>query len=93
MPINPITDTVVKQIDTNTEDPGLEIAKAVMEIESKDVDEVSPIYDAMDGLLDDIFENPPPPNSSVVISFTYEGYRVTLHQDGTATFVRNHHET
>lgn len=40
-----------------------------------------------DDHADEIFSNPPAPEAQIRITFSYEGYRVTVEQDGTAKFV------
>jgi len=41
-----------------------------------------------DGVLDHLFSNPPSAEAQMEVTFSYEGYRITIEQDGTAEFVR-----
>jgi len=49
---------------------------------------VSPLYDTVDRLLAHMLGNPPAPKAQVETVSTYEGYQITLMQDGTAEFVK-----
>lgn len=79
--------TVRADFDTDEPEPGLAVAEAVAELKGVDPTELSAIYDCIDNVLDHVFSEPPAPDANVEIAFTYEGYRVTIRQDGTATFV------
>lgn len=50
--------------------------------------ELSTMYDCVDGILDDLFSDPPSPSAKMMIEFSYEGYRITVEQDGLVEFVR-----
>jgi hypothetical protein len=39
-------------------------------------------------MLDVVFENPPAPEAQVEVTFSYEGYRITVEQNGRARFVQ-----
>lgn len=75
-------------LDTEAPEPVLSVVDAVAEIEGANATDLAPIYDCIDHVIDGIFSNPPAPEADVEVSFDYEGYRVTVHQDGTATFVQ-----
>lgn len=74
------------QFDTDTEEPGLAVAEAVAEIEGRDTTDLAAIYGCIDHVVDHIYSDPPAPEANVEVSFDYEGYRVTMRQDGEATF-------
>lgn len=75
------------RFDTDEIDPSLSVAEAVAELEGTDPTELGTIYDAIDHVIDNIFSDPPSPDADVEVAFTYEGYRITVHQNGDATFV------
>ena len=79
-------DTVHVTFDTDQSDPALDIVDTVAELEGVDPTELSSIYDCIDHVVDHVFSNPPAPDAHVQVSFSYEGYRITLEQDGTAVF-------
>lgn len=77
-----------RSIDTDVENPGAEIAAIVQDIEEKEATDLSTIYECVDGVLDHVFSTPPSPRAQMQIEFTYETYRITVHQDGEATFLK-----
>lgn len=60
----------------------------VADIEGKDVNELATTDGCIDHVLDHVFSNPPAPEAQVEISFNYEGYRITVEQNGRAEFVK-----
>lgn len=75
------------QFDTESVEPGLAIVEAVAEIEGRDPTELTAIYGCIDHVVDHLFSDPPDPEANVEISFDYEGYRITVQQNGEAVFV------
>lgn len=71
---------------TDDGDPQVTVAKVVAELEEKQTSELTPVYDAIDHFVSNLFSDPPPATAQAQIEFTYEGYRITIHQDGMATF-------
>lgn len=80
--------TIERRLDTDRESPALEISEIVAEMKGRDIEELTPIWDCLDGALDNVFSDPPTPDAELIVSFNYEGYRVTVSQDGTAWFER-----
>lgn len=82
-------DTIVRRFfDPKQSDPTVEIPRIVAELENTDVKQLTPIYRVIDHLLDHLFETPPPEYAQAQFEFTYEGYRITVAQDGQATFLK-----
>ncbi|WP_227356298.1 HalOD1 output domain-containing protein [Haladaptatus salinisoli] len=69
-------------------DPQADVAEVIAMFEGKDVDELTPVYDAIDSFMSNLFTSPPPEPAQAKIEFTYEGYRVSVYQDGEATFLK-----
>ena len=78
--------TFSRQLDTEGENPSEQVAQAVADIEGTDATELSTMYARLNGVLDDIFSDPPAPEANLLVEFDFEGYRITVEQDGTATF-------
>lgn len=74
------------QFDTDRSDPTVDIARVVAELEGNDPEELSALYATVGSLVGQLFSNPPGPESDARLEFSYEGYRVTLEQDGRGTF-------
>lgn len=72
--------------DTSDEQPTVDVTETVGELKGVESDRLSPLYDTIDHVLDNLFSEPPRPDADVEISFTYEGFRITVCQDGNATF-------
>jgi hypothetical protein len=68
--------------------PEVDIAEIIAEFEGQDTTDISALYDTVDHLVEHMFSTPPPLEAQCRLEFTYEGYRVTLTQDGHATFMK-----
>jgi hypothetical protein len=77
-----------RSLDAETDSPAVAIAESVAEIEGKEADELTTTYDCIDATLDELFSTPPSQDAQLEITFTYEGYRITVEQNGSAKFVR-----
>lgn len=72
--------------DPEQDQPNVDITETVAELKGVESDELSPLYDSIDHVVDNIFSEPPQPDAEVEVSFSYEGFRITVSQDGEATF-------
>ena len=72
--------------DPDENQPNVDITETVAELKGVESDELSPLYDSIDHVVDNIFSTPPEPEAEVEVTFSYEGFRITVSQDGTATF-------
>lgn len=79
---------VNRKLDPDRENPGVQIAEVVAELEGVDPAELTTMYGCIDGVLDHVFSDPPSQEAQLVVEFTYEGYRITIEQDGTARIVQ-----
>lgn len=68
-------------------EPTVQVVEIVAELEGKAVDEMTPAYECLGNVLEGVFSEPPVDDAQVEIAFSYEGYRVTIEQDGGAQFV------
>jgi len=78
---------VHRTLSTDVEEPAVAVAEAIADLEGQEADELPTTYECIDGMLDEMYGDPPSPNAQVEVSFTYAGYRVTVEQNGDATFV------
>jgi len=76
------------EFDVDQEDPTIDVAEVVAELEGQDSTDLPPLYNTIDHLVEKLFSEPPAAESQAVIQFSYEGYRVNLNQDGHATFMK-----
>lgn len=70
------------------EDPEIDVANIVADLEGKEVTDISALYDTIDYVIEHLYSNPPPIEAQAQLEFTYEGYRIVLVQDGKATFMK-----
>lgn len=75
-----------REFDRDADDAVFDIVSTIADLEDTSVEELPSFHDSVDGILDHIFGTPPVGEAQVTVEFTYAGYRVTLHQDGAATF-------
>lgn len=76
------------EFDVDREDSEVDVAEVVAELEDKDVTDLSALYETVDHLIEKLYATPPSAAAQVRMEFTYEGYRITLNQDGFATFMK-----
>jgi len=72
--------------DTDQDQPNVDVTETIAELKGVESDELSPLYDAIDHVIDNVFSNPPEPAAAVEVSFSYEGFRITIQQNGHARF-------
>lgn len=78
---------VRRSLDTDADEPGTQIAAAVAELEDRDPTDLDDMWSCTDDVLENLFSTPPAPDARMRVAFSYEGYRVTVDQDGTVEFV------
>lgn len=77
-----------RELSPDVDEPTVQVAEIVADIEDEEHTELTTTYDHLDHILSYVFSNPPVPEAQVQITFSYEGYRITVEQDGNAQFVR-----
>jgi hypothetical protein len=82
------TDAIVhRDLEVDGPEPATQIAEHVSALSGRDVESLESTWDTFGHVVDDIFEDPPAAHAQVQVTFTYEGYRITIEQDGHAKFV------
>ena len=76
-----------RKLDTDRGDPAEQIAEIVADLEETDYTQIGTVYRCIDDVLAEIFSTPPAPEARVEVTFSYEGYRITVDQTGHAEFV------
>lgn len=64
------------------------MADAIAAVDGKEMTDLTRMYDRVDGILDNLFSGPPSSQAQMQVTFTYESYRITIEQDGTAKLVK-----
>jgi len=70
------------------EDPKTELVTYVAALKGVEHDTLRPLYTWADHLLDELYSTPPSAGAQALVEFNYEGFRVTLYQDGHAVLMR-----
>ncbi|ELZ19918.1 hypothetical protein C475_21509 [Halosimplex carlsbadense 2-9-1] len=78
---------VHREFDTDRDDPAIAVAEAVADLRGADTSDLSTMYDQVDHMIDHLFSTPPARDAQVQVEFTFEGYRITVDQDGSARFL------
>lgn len=85
---HPENEIIHRELDSEQEEPGVQIAETIAEIEGKEITDLDSMYDCVDGVLNDIFSTPPSAGAQMEVVFSFEGYRITIEQSGEVTFVK-----
>lgn len=83
----PSEQVVHRALDVDGAEPAMQIAEHVAALSDRDVESLASTWETFGHVVDDLFEDPPAPSAQVQVTFTYEGYRITVDQEGYATFV------
>ncbi|WP_232687479.1 HalOD1 output domain-containing protein [Halobacterium zhouii] len=76
------------ELETSRNEPSVQIAEIVASHEDTNEESLTPVYNQIDHVISHIFSDPPDPSAEVEVTFSYEQYRITVEQNGEATFVR-----
>ena len=76
-----------REFDTEEDDPRQQVIQTVADLKDVEQDELQPFYTEVDHIVDNLYKDPPAAQAQVIIEFSYEGYRIKLRQDGSATFI------
>lgn len=90
-PIDSVDDEDVvaqRRLDTEQETPATQIVEIVADLEGADPMNVPPIYNRIDSLIADLFSSPPPGEADATVTFSYQGYRIRVQQNGATTVYR-----
>jgi hypothetical protein len=79
---------VHRELATDAGDPSVQVAEVIAELEDVDPTDLTDTHSCIDDVLANIFSNPPSPDAQMQVTFSYEGYRVTVEQNGNAKFVK-----
>lgn len=84
---DPDRSVVRRQLSTDEGNPGPRIAAIVADLEDREMTEMATMYDCVDGILEHLFSDPPAEEARMRVEFSYEGYRITVEQDGLVELV------
>lgn len=75
----------LKESDT---DPEVALIHTLAEIKGVDETELTQLYFCINNMVENLFRSPPPAEATAQLMFSYEGYHITIYQDGHAVFQR-----
>lgn len=67
-------------------DPQMQLLRAVADFRGREESDLETLYPTIDSLVEQLYSEPPSPRAQTELTFVYEGFRITLFQDGTAVF-------
>ena len=76
------------EFDTDVIDPNVDVVSVIADLEDTPAENLPPLYECIDHLVEHLFSNPPAPDADTRISFSYHGYRITIDQRGFGRFDR-----
>lgn len=76
------------ELDTDADRPAIELAKVIADSEGVAHTDLTTMYSVVDDMLVHLFENPPSPEAQMEVTFSYEGYRVTVEQNGRVELIK-----
>ncbi|WP_276272160.1 HalOD1 output domain-containing protein [Haloarcula litorea] len=76
---------VEREVEPGEETPNYRVLETIADVEDVDETELPPLYPRIDHILDELFSEPPVPESQIEISFSYHGYRVRITQEGVVS--------
>ena len=76
-----------RNVDTSRKDLGVEIAEIIADLEETNPECLTPIWDCIGNVLEPLSSMPASPDAQLLISFSYEGYRISVDQDGEVLLV------
>jgi hypothetical protein len=80
------SELIQRTLDTDRENPSSEVAEIVAELDDREIEALTPTWKHLDDILEHVFSSPPQPEAQVEITLSYEGYRISIEQNGRATF-------
>lgn len=63
-------------------EPRLALVRTIADLKDVNVRELNQLYGCTGDLVTRIFQVPPPPSANTELTFSYEGFRITIYQDG-----------
>lgn len=81
-------DIFQRTLETDRGEPWMEIIEVISDLEETQPTELPPMYDTIANLARELYSNPPSHDAQAKLEFFYDGYRITLYQEGSATFVK-----
>lgn len=73
--------------EDRSKEPTAELVTTVADLKGVEQDELDPLYNWADHLIEHLYSSPPPAEAQGVVEFSYEGFRITLYQDGHAVIM------
>lgn len=77
-----------RELATERDAPAAQIAEIVADLEGVAPDTLTPVWDSTNHVIAHMFSTPPSTEAEMEVTFTYEGYRIAVEQDGTAQLVQ-----
>lgn len=77
-----------RKVAPEPEEANQHLLRLVANLENCEVNDLPPLYDRIDHLVEGLFTSPPPAEAQAEIEFSYYGYRIELDQDGNISLMK-----
>lgn len=81
-------ETLHRTIEPDADVADMELVELVADLNDVDQDELPPLYNCIDGMVERLFGDPPPTDATVELAFRYAGYWIKLDQAGNVVLQR-----
>lgn len=76
-----------RRIDPDPDTAEHDVLEIVAELEDVELDQLPPLYNELDHLIEQLFRTPPSNRSQAALSFSYAGHRIKITRSGTVELV------
>ena len=79
---------VHRQIDIDRSTPTEAVVEIVAETEGVPQHSLDPLWTVADHMIAELFSTPPSPEAQMTVTFSYEGYRIEIEQNGRLRLIK-----
>ena len=76
-----------RSITPDSESAEYDLLEIVAETENCEINDLPSLYNEVEHVVETMYRTPPSSAAQMVVSFSYAGYRITLHRDGAVELV------
>lgn len=73
-------------ITEGSANPQMQFIREIANLKGVEETELGSLYPTIDDMVERLYSDPPSSLAQTELTFVYEGFRITLYQDGTAVF-------
>jgi len=77
-----------RKVTPDPEEANRHLLRLVANLENCEINDLPPLYDRIDHLIEELFTSPPPSEAQAELEFSYYGYRIELDQRGNVSLMK-----